>query len=95
MNKTKRSVGAKLIDSIIEALEHPSTGKIVTPRINVAQIRKKLHMNQAEFAKEYHINIKTLRQWEQGVRNPDLTSLAYLECISKAPEQIRNILNAP
>ena len=31
--------------------------------INVAAIRKRLHMSQTEFAKE-HINVKTLRQWE-------------------------------
>lgn len=84
--------GTKLIQSIREAIVNPSRGKIVNV-LNVAEIRKNLHMSQAEFAREYHLNVKTLRQWEQGVRVPDSTSLAYLECISKAPEQIRNILN--
>lgn len=93
MNKmNKKTFGTILINSITDAIQSPSKGRMVNT-VNVADIRKRLHMSQTDFAKEYHINVKTLRQWEQGLRNPDLTSLAYLECISKAPEQIRNILN--
>ena len=92
-NKNSSNLGKQLINSIQEALEASSPGKIVRPIIDIVALRKKLNMTQIDFAKEYHINIKTLRQWEQGVRRPDLTSLAYLECISRAPEQISSILN--
>jgi DNA-binding transcriptional regulator YiaG len=91
MSKKKKSLGELLLGSLKEALDSPSNGKILAP--NVPSIRKKLHMTQLEFAKEYRINVKTLRQWEQGARGQDSASLAYLACISKAPDQIREILN--
>lgn len=87
----KKSLGAMLIAAIEDAIANPSKMKTVYP--SVARVRKNLQMTQSEFAKEYHINIKTLRQWEQGLRSPDSTSLAYLECIAKAPKQISEILN--
>ena len=48
---SKRNIGKKLISSIKGALASSSAGKIVALIINVAYIRKNLHMSQAEFTK--------------------------------------------
>lgn len=37
--------------------------------ITILDLRKQTGMSQSQFAKEFHINLKTLQSWEQGWRN--------------------------
>jgi putative transcriptional regulator len=90
MNK---SLGKELIDAVDEALQAPNHGKILRSPINVRKIRKDLHLTQREFSNRYHINLDTLRNWEQNKRAPDLTSVAFLTCIKKDPSMIDHLLN--
>jgi DNA-binding transcriptional regulator YiaG len=91
--ESEKTMGEALLEAIKDALASPSNGKIVRPIYrSPSEVRRRLQMTQLQFAKEFHINIKTLQQCKQGVRQPDSAACAYLECISKAPEQIRNIL---
>ena len=91
---TQKSLGQELIDAVDEALDSSSNGRLVRSGINVKEIRIKLHLTQREFSTQYHINLETLRNWEQEKRVPDLTSIAFLTCISKSPETIYKLLNS-
>ena len=51
-------------------------------------------MSQSEFAKAYRIPLSTLKNWEQGRRQPDAPAAAYLEAISRRPKVIREALAA-
>ena len=51
--------------------------------VDVKQIRAKAGMSQAEFARSFRINPRTLQEWEQGRRKPDATTRAYLAVIAK------------
>lgn len=42
--------------------------------ITILELRKQTGLSQSQFAKEFHIQLKTLQSWEQGWRNT-------LECI--------------
>jgi putative transcriptional regulator len=58
--------------------------RIVLPgEVNVKRIRTKSGMSQAEFARAFCINPRTLQEWEQGRRKPDATTRAYLAVIAK------------
>jgi len=85
------TLGKELISAVIDALKSKERGRLVRP-VDVAKIRKNLGMTQKDFGDEYHIKLQTLRNWEQGKRIPDTTSLAYLVCIAEKPKEIRNIL---
>lgn len=87
------SLGKLLLDSIDEALANKDSVVTVYPKIVVSDIRKNLGLTQVGFATRFHIKLNTLRQWEQGARSPDYTSIAYLKCIEKEPELIKNILS--
>lgn len=89
---TDKTLGEELISAVEEALANKERGRVVRPDVNVAGIRKKLKLTQKEFARLYHINLETLRNWEQHKRALDTTSLAYLSCIAKRPKMISNIL---
>lgn len=35
----------------------------------ILELRKQTSLSQSQFAKEFHIQLKTLQSWEQGWRN--------------------------
>jgi putative transcriptional regulator len=66
----------------------------VPERIDVRAIRTKLGMTQAEFAACFGFSVNTLRHWEQGRRQPEGPTRAYLLVIDRAPDAVRNALRA-
>jgi putative transcriptional regulator len=88
--KGRTKLGLMLEQSAREILAHVKgdaglpTRRIVLPdEIDVKRIRTKARMSQAEFARAFCINPRTLQEWEQGRRKPDATSRAYLAVIAK------------
>jgi putative transcriptional regulator len=87
----------ELIESLTEACEH-AEGKPDTVRVHVVEvpdvkaIRRRLHMSQQEFAQVYRIPLATLKNWEQGRRQPDAPAAAYLQVIAKCPREAREAL---
>jgi putative transcriptional regulator len=62
------------------------------PRIK--SLRRALALTPEEFAARYHIPLGTLRDWEQGRREPDQPARAYLEVIASNPEAVSRALGA-
>ena len=79
--------GKELIESLTEACEH-AEGKPSGVRVHVVEvpdvraIRRQLRMSQQEFARVYRIPLPTLKNWEQGRRQPDAPAAAYLQVIA-------------
>ena len=86
---------SKLGEDIISALKEAKKKGLVTLQTSpdVGKLRKKLKLSQREFSAVYHINIETLRKWEQRQRDPDTISRAYLKCIQNDPVLIRELVN--
>ena len=86
MNKFSK----ELIESLTQACEH-AEGKASGARDHTVEvpdvraIRKQLRMSQQEFARVYRIPLATLKNWEQGRRQPDAPAAAYLQVIAKHP----------
>lgn len=60
---------------------------------NPKEIRQRLHMTQQQFAKQFELPLGTLRDWEQGVREPDSAAKSYLRVIAKNPQMVIQSLN--
>jgi putative transcriptional regulator len=54
-----------------------------TPQVRI--IRRALGLSQEEFATRFHIPLGTLRDWEQGRKEPDAATRAYLMVIGRDP----------
>ena len=88
---TKRTkFGMTLEQSAKEILAHvkgdarrPARRVVVPDEVDVKRMRTKAGMSQAEFARAFCINPRTLQEWEQGRRRPDATTRAYLAVIAK------------
>jgi len=66
------------------------------PRVpQVGVIRRALKLSQEGFAGAFHIPLGTVRDWEQGRKEPDAAARAYLRVIAREPEAVRKALVAP
>ena len=99
VSKKRTKLGITLEQSAREILAHVKgdaklpTRRVVLPdEIDVKLIRTKARMSQAQFARTFCINPRTLQEWEQGRRKPDATTRAYLAVIAKNREAVLDAL---
>ena len=97
--KRRTKLGLYLEGSAKEIVAHLKgeielpTRRIVLPdEVDVKRIRSKAGMSQAEFARAFCINPRTLQEWEQGRRKPDATTRAYLAVIGKNRKAVLDAL---
>ena len=64
----------------------------VPEKIDVKAIRASLDMTQEEFAGRFGFSVNTLRHWEQGSRQPEGPTRAYLLVIDRAPAAVQRAL---
>src|ERR1700678_1003288 len=93
VSKRRTKLGLALEQSAREILAHVKgeaklrTRRIVLPdEVDVKLIRTRARMSQMQFARAFCINPRTLQEWEQGRRQPDATTRAYLAVIARNPE---------
>lgn len=85
--------GAREILAHLKGEARLPTRRIVLPdEVDVKRIRTKARMSQAQFARAFCINPRTLQEWEQGPRRPDATTRAYLVVIAKNREAVLDAL---
>jgi putative transcriptional regulator len=96
---------SKLGDDLVASMEEAAayaTGKADRKRyrahvpvsVDVAAIRRKLGLSQSEFAARFGFSVKNIRNWEQGVRQPEGPARAYLLVIDREPEAVQRALRA-
>jgi len=70
----------------------PENIKRMKPLPRVCAIRRALRLSQEEFAATFHIPLGTLRDWEQGRKEPDAAARAYLKVIARNPSAVAKAL---
>ena len=95
----RTKLGLALEESAKEILAHvrgdktlPVRRVVLPDEVDVKRVRKDARMSQAEFARAFCINPRTLQEWEQGRRKPDATTRAYLAVIAKNREAVLKAL---
>jgi len=53
-----------------------------------------LGLRQAEFARRYAVNPRSLQEWEQGRRRPEGAVRAYLTVIARNPQAVEKALTS-
>lgn len=79
------------MNEIIAGKREPSRVFVVNP-IEVRAIRKSTGLSQAKFAKVIHVAVGTLKNWEQGHREPTGPARALLHVIRKDPKHVMQAL---
>jgi putative transcriptional regulator len=97
MSKVADSIrrGLKQAVAYAEGKADESAYRIHVPeKIDVKAIRTRLNMTQQEFAGRFGFSVNTLRHWEQGTRQPEGPTRAYLLVIERAPKAVQKALQA-
>ncbi len=95
MSRTAVSIRKGLEQAVRYAKSHASKKGYrvhVPAHIDVKAIRRKLGMTQHTFAARFGFSINTLRHWEQGKRQPEGPTRAYLLVIDRAPAAVERAL---
>lgn len=58
----------------------------------VAQLRRRLGLAQIQFVNRYKVPYRTLREWEQGVSEPDAAWRLLLAVIAEDPELVARVV---
>ena len=61
---------------------------------DIKALRKRVKMTQAVFAKTFRLPLGTVKDWEQGRRQPDAPARALLAVIEENPEAVQRALAA-
>lgn len=77
---------------VLDFYKGERTGFRVHTAQNIKAIRAKAGMTQPAFASAYGLEVATLRDWEQGRRQPDRSAQVLLSLIDREPETIRRLL---
>lgn len=92
-------IGDELILGMENAVAHAHGQKraaretvVPVSRVDVAGIRRKLGFSQKVFALRFGFSVKSIRNWEQGIRQPEGPARAYLLVIERNPDAVQEAL---
>jgi putative transcriptional regulator len=99
-SKRKASpLGRRLVAGLNDALAHarrelklPSYTVTVPESVDVADVRNRLGLSQAAFARAFGLDVTALHAWEQGRRRPDRAARVLLAVIAKDPQAVLRAL---
>lgn len=60
----------------------------------IKEIRENLHLSQVVFAKLLNVSPSSIRQWEQGKRQPTGATQVLLDLLKRSPNVLNYRLNA-
>jgi DNA-binding transcriptional regulator YiaG len=58
----------------------------------VREVRESLGLSQSEFARRFGLSLRSLQEWEQARRLPDMAVLTYLRVIERNPKAVQAAL---
>ena len=64
------------------------------PTVDVSSARAKLGLSLDKFAATFGVSVGTVRNWEQGQRQPEGPARTLLAIIDREPEAVKRALSA-
>jgi putative transcriptional regulator len=87
----------ELFDELLESVEEmnaiaagkkPASREFFVAALEVKQIRQKTNLSQDKFARLIGVEVSTLRNWEQGRRQPTGPAQVLIRAIANDPEHV-------
>lgn len=94
MSKAFDSIKQGLNEAIAHAKGRSQGVTVFTPAsVDVAGVRGRLGLTQAQFAARFGFSVATLRHWERGDRAPQGPALVLLNLIERDPKGVMRALS--
>ena len=83
--------GQALLDDVL-AIKAGATAKVWSPeQLLVISVRRQLKKSQSAFSGLLGIPVATLRDWEQGRKQPDSAAVTLIKVAQEYPEVLEDI----
>jgi putative transcriptional regulator len=99
MTEGRSDLGREVEEALNEVLAHVRGEAALPTRIvddpskaRIVAVRKKLGLSRRQFAERYHLDPRTVQEWEQGRRTPDQAARVLLTVIEREPEAVERAL---
>src|SRR5436305_820161 len=89
MSKAKRNIGREILQGLRQ-LKRGEYGRVINIP-DVASIRAKTGLSQAQFAKLMGVSVRTLQDWEQGRRAPSGAARTLLTIAARNPRILSDV----
>jgi len=66
--------------------------RFVPPPVDVAEVRAIVGLSQSEFAERFGFSLGAIRNWEQGIRQPDAAARTLLHIIARHPKAVSKMI---
>ena len=73
-------------------ISHAKVHEVSVAEVDVAEVRQKTGLSQAEFARSIGVAKGTLLNWEHGRRHPTGPAQVLLALIAKKPSVVQDLL---
>jgi putative transcriptional regulator len=96
--KAFEAIAAGLRDALAYSQGDKPKGRmrrVRVPDVDVGMMRGKLGLSQEDFAAAFGVSVATVRNWEQGRRQPHGPARVLLAVIDKAPGTVLEALGVP
>jgi len=91
MAKKMSDAGQAVLDDVL-GIKAGMPAKTWSPeQLLVITVRKQLQKSQPDFAKLLGIPVGTLRDWEQGRKQPDSAAVTLIKVAQSHPEVLANL----
>jgi putative transcriptional regulator len=101
MTGERSELGLEVEGALKEVLAHVRGTRALPTRIvddpsqvRIVAVRKKLGLSRRQFAERYHLDVRTVQDWEQGRRTPDQAARVLLTLIEREPDAVARALSA-
>jgi putative transcriptional regulator len=99
MTEGRSVLGREVEEALNEVLAHVRGETALATRVvddpskaRIVAVRKKLGLSRRQFAERYHLDPRTVQEWEQGRRTPDQAARVLLTVIEREPEAVERAL---
>lgn len=80
----KHSLAGKRLIGAMREVQAPEFAR------RVREVREGLGLSEAEFARRFGLSLRSLQEWEQARRLPDMAVFAYLRVIERNPKAVQS-----
>ena len=99
-DERRTDLGREVEEALDEVLAHVR-GEVALPtrvvddpsKARILAVRRKLGLSRRQFAERFHLDPRTVQDWEQGRRTPDQAARVLLTVIERDPEAVERALN--